>query len=256
MLIPRSPRPRRLAFAVATSRWLTQAPLWLGVAIAAGVWGCQPPDTFLRSGSGGQVGSGQGGVGLGGHTGTGGATGLGGTNGIGGATGTGGGAGAAGRTGTGGGTGVAGTTGAGGRGTGGVVGAGGTPDGGAPDRAGAGGMIGTGGAAGADAGSDADSGSVGGTGPCAGLCANPIIITMVQLPSTNQGTDATCYESTLTHQGGNCGNFMAPRTFSINGTVIPICTSGGNFSLPARVNGGYCFQSSAGQPQFAYFGLF
>jgi len=129
--------------------------------------------------------------------------------------------------------------------------------------AGTGGMImGTGGAV-MDAGNDADGGMVGGTGPCAGLCANPIPppgATPTSVPSTNQGVGATCYEVTGTYQGGNCGNFVAPRTFSVNGTALAVCvatTSGGNFSLPGtRRNGGYCFQASAGDYPYAYFGLF
>lgn len=248
MLTPRFPRARRLVL------W-SSCLVWLGTVAAAGIGGCQGPDTFLRKddGSGGVGASGFGGfIGLGGAIGLGGFVGLGGSPGIGG-----GGAGTGGRVGT------------GGRGTGGtvVVGTGGSPgtggrDGGAPDLAGSGGRVGTGGAPGMDAGHDAEGGVVG-TGPCAGLCANPIAppgATPTSVPSTNQGVGATCYEVIGNFQGGNCGNFMAPRTLSINGVVVPTCgatTSGGNFNLPAtRINGGYCFQATAGEFSYAYFGLF
>lgn len=237
MLTPRFSRARWLVL------W-SAALVWLGAAGGAGIGGCQGPDTFLRKDGIGVGGSGVGGGGPG----------------LGGATGAGG------RVGTGG-LGAGGTVATGGRGAGGtVVGTGGTPaiggrDGGAPDVPGTDGMA-TGGAPGMDAGRDADGGVVG-TGPCAGLCANPISppgATATSVPSTNQGTGATCFEVTGSYQGGNCGNFVAPRTFSVNGTVIAVCGAtavGGNFTLPAtRVNGGYCFQASPGQFSYAYFGLF
>jgi hypothetical protein len=220
----------------------------LGLVAVAGSWGCQGPDTFLRTGAGAggsHTGTGGSNFGVGGHAGVGGMTG-GGVGGTGaGGSGTGGRVGTGGIVGTGG-NGTAGVTGTGGR----IVGTGGARDGGA-DMAGVGGMIVS------DGGADADGSVVSGTGPCMGFCINPIVLTGATVPSTSQGTGATCYEATGTYGGGNCGNFVAPRTFSINGVVVPICTTGGNFSLPAtRVNGGYCFQSSPGEFSYAYFGLF
>ena len=101
---------------------------FLGFVAVAGVWGCQGPDTFLRSGLGaGGRPSGFGGfnvVGVGGH-GVGGMTGVGGMGVGGGGTG---------------GRATGGTVGTGGNGTGGLAGTGGARDGGA-DVTGVGGMI-------------------------------------------------------------------------------------------------------------------
>jgi hypothetical protein len=239
-----------------TSRLPLARPLavfaWLGIVAVTGIWGiwgiggCQSPDTFLRKDGGGPTGLG--GSGVGGSPGLGGSLGIGGHLGIGG-------------------TGLGGAPGTGGRGTGGSVGTGGRAtggggrvDAGSADVAGTGGRTGAGGATVVDAGIDGDGGDgsvIGGIGPCAGLCANPTVITTSTFPSTNLGVGATCFESTQTYHGGSCGNFVAPRTFSVNGAVIAVCSaSGGQFTLAARVNGGYCFQASPGQFAYAYFGLF
>jgi hypothetical protein len=58
-----------------------------------------------------------------------------------------------------------------------------------------------------------------------------------------------------TLNGGNCGNFAAPRTFQINGTLMS-CTGGNWPSLPAKRNGGYCFQATAGDFPWAFFTTF
>jgi hypothetical protein len=52
-----------------------------------------------------------------------------------------------------------------------------------------------------------------------------------------------------------CGNFVAPRTFSANGTAID-CAKGGTFDLPATKNGGYCMQAGAGNQPYAYYTTF
>jgi hypothetical protein len=52
-----------------------------------------------------------------------------------------------------------------------------------------------------------------------------------------------------------CGNFVSPRTLTANGTPFD-CLSGGIQQLPARRNGGYCIQTSAGQYSYAYFTTF
>jgi hypothetical protein len=67
---------------------------------------------------------------------------------------------------------------------------------------------------------------------------------------TNISTNAVCYESTYALNGFNCGN-MSGRTFQVNGQTI---TCGSNMTPPAKVNGGYCFQMSAGGSSSAYFG--
>jgi hypothetical protein len=59
-----------------------------------------------------------------------------------------------------------------------------------------------------------------------------------------------CRETTANLAGANCGNFLAPRTFRVNNEVR---TCGGNITLPAKRNGGYCFQATAGDFAWAYF---
>jgi len=54
-----------------------------------------------------------------------------------------------------------------------------------------------------------------------------------------------------------CGNFVSPRTMTVNGTSIDCVSNGGaNTTLPAARNGGYCFQASAGQYSYAYFSTY
>jgi hypothetical protein len=95
-------------------------------------------------------------------------------------------------------------------------------------------------------------GSGGGTGPCAGLCSNPITVAPMAI-SGNLGTGATCHEVA---SGGitsvSCGNFAAPRTFTVNGTSFDCINKQGG-TLPATRNGGYCMQASAGDYSYAYF---
>jgi hypothetical protein len=68
----------------------------------------------------------------------------------------------------------------------------------------------------------------------------------------NLGTGATCNEvvGSVTHLV--CGNFVAPRTFSVNGTSFD-CVAGSGGVLPAPINGGFCMEASAGQYSYAYF---
>jgi hypothetical protein len=53
---------------------------------------------------------------------------------------------------------------------------------------------------------------------------------------------AFCYETTGAVNGGACSNFVAPRTLSVNGTAMNC----GGWTVPARVNGGYCVYGPAG----------
>ncbi len=264
-----------------------------GVGLVVGLmqFACQGPEEFFRSdgdltGLGGSPpgtgGDGTGGeLATGGFTGTGGLTGTGGTH-TGGVTGTGGthtggvtgtgGTHTGGVTGTGGthtggvtgtgGTHTGGVTGTGGRATGGFTGTGGTHTGGVTGTGGraTGGFTGTGGRAtggvtggGGKAGGSGAAGAVG-TGPCAGLCTDPTEITTKSFSSGSVGTDAVCFESKVAIQGGNCSNVTAPRTFSINGKVE---ACGQNWpSVPAMVNGGYCYEFTAGQPDYSAFTTF
>ena len=111
-----------------------------------------------------------------------------------------------------------------------------------------------------DAGGDAGGGATGtggsppATGPCAALCTNP---TAISLPhaAADLGSDATCEEAKGSIDGGNCGNFVSPRTFKVNGVTVP-CTTADWTTIPPRRNGGYCFQASAGSHSYAYFVTF
>jgi hypothetical protein len=45
---------------------------------------------------------------------------------------------------------------------------------------------------------------------------------------------------------------VSPRTLRVNGTTMS-CTGGNWSSLPAKLNGGYCIQTTAGDHPWAYF---
>jgi hypothetical protein len=96
------------------------------------------------------------------------------------------------------------------------------------------------------------SGSTGGTGttPCASFCSSPTEMATQSYSTSNLPTTAACYESKFAITGFNCGN-MSGRTFTVNGQTI---TCGGNAAPPAMVNGGYCFQATAGGSTGGYFG--
>lgn len=92
-----------------------------------------------------------------------------------------------------------------------------------------------------------------GAAPCAGLCSNPARFGASNFSSGNLGTNATCHETAAALNGGVCGNFAAGRWLSVNGQTMPC--SGGNWPnpLPAKRNGGYCIQTTAGNYPWAYF---
>ncbi|MEP6655545.1 MAG: hypothetical protein ABJA82_19420, partial [Myxococcales bacterium] len=213
-----------------------------------------------RSGSGGRQGTGggfeppaTGGNGTGGISATGGGGASTGGSGFGsGGTGTGGAA--TGGRGTGGGS-SGGAMGTGGRGSGGAA-SGGAASGGAAATGGAGGRgsggrgtasggRGTGGAASGGAG-----GGGTGSGPCSGLCTGAITVPAAQTIG-NLGTAATCHQIIGMIQAVICGNFVAPRTLTVNSAANP-CTGGG-IPVPAPRNGGYCMQATPGQAAWAYF---
>lgn len=87
--------------------------------------------------------------------------------------------------------------------------------------------------------------------PCGGLCTGPTVFSGPSYNSGNLGTGAQCFETTANLTGANCGNFASGRTFEVNGTAVTC--NGGNISLPAKRNGGYCFEASAGNQAWAYF---
>jgi PKD repeat protein len=92
-----------------------------------------------------------------------------------------------------------------------------------------------------------------GSTPCAGLCTNPVNFTINgSFQSGNIGTGAVCYQTTSTINGGNCGNFVSARSLQVNGTTES-CAGGNWSSVPAKRNGGYCIQTTAGNYSWAYF---
>jgi Bacterial Ig domain len=87
-----------------------------------------------------------------------------------------------------------------------------------------------------------------GSRPCTGLCSNPVVFTSASYQSGSLGTGATCHETTASLAGGNCSN-MGSRTLKVNNTTM----SCSGWSLPAKRNGGYCIQATAGTPDYAAF---
>ena len=91
-----------------------------------------------------------------------------------------------------------------------------------------------------------------GTTPCSGLCTNPVIFTSNNYNSGNLGTGAVCYQTSASLNGGVCGNMASGRKLTVNGVQMS-CTSNWPTPLPAKRNGGYCVQTTAGNFAYAYF---
>jgi subtilisin family serine protease len=87
--------------------------------------------------------------------------------------------------------------------------------------------------------------------PCSSLCASPTPFAGPSFSSGSLGATAKCFQTVANLNGSNCGNFANGRTFRVNN--VPVTCSGGNITLPAKRNGGYCFQASAGDFPWAYF---
>lgn len=90
------------------------------------------------------------------------------------------------------------------------------------------------------------------TTPCSGLCTNPKIFSGGNYSSGNLGSTAVCYQTTGNLNGGVCGNLASGRKFTVNGVAMS-CTSNWPNPLPAKRNGGYCIQATAGDYPWAYF---
>jgi hypothetical protein len=200
-----------------------------------GSGGSSPVSTGGRVGSGGRSSSG-GRVGTGGVGEAGGSTndgsGGGGRSGTGGRSGSGGAAGgSAGRSGTGG---QAGRTGSGG--SSGRIGTGGS--------AGGGGRGGTSGAAG-NVGGRGGGGGTTSISTAAEPCTPAKTVTGGQTGNF-ETTGAFCFKTTDNISGWGCSNFDG-RTLKVNGTAITCGTT----PLPAKVNGGYYFDCSAGTYTYA-----
>jgi len=91
----------------------------------------------------------------------------------------------------------------------------------------------------------------GATTPCSGLCSSPTQFTGPGYSSGSLGTAATCSQTSANLSGANCGQFASGRTFRVNN--VQVTCNGGNITLPAKRNGGYCFQASAGDFAWAYY---
>ena len=74
----------------------------------------------------------------------------------------------------------------------------------------------------------------------------------VSFQSNNLGTAAICYETTANLNGLVCGNFASGRTFKFNNQTGN-CSANPSLSSIPKVNGGYCFQMSAGGCNYASF---
>lgn len=97
--------------------------------------------------------------------------------------------------------------------------------------------------------------TVGGAGalPCDGLCTGAVTFSNVSYNSGNLGVAATCHQTSANLQAALCGNFAGARTFRVNNTQV---SCSGTITLPAKRNGGYCFQASAGDYAWAYFATY
>jgi hypothetical protein len=85
------------------------------------------------------------------------------------------------------------------------------------------------------------------------MCTNPTNFTISgSFQSGSIGTGAICYQTTSPVHGGNCGNFVSPRTLTVNGATES-CTASNWASVPAARNGGYCVQTTTGNQSWAFF---
>jgi hypothetical protein len=89
--------------------------------------------------------------------------------------------------------------------------------------------------------------------PCTGICPNPVNFTWSgSYQSGALGTRAVCRQTTQNWVGGNCGNFVWPRSLYVNGTKMS-CDGQNWKSVPDKLNGGYCVYVTPGNQSWAYF---
>jgi hypothetical protein len=86
------------------------------------------------------------------------------------------------------------------------------------------------------------------------MCS-PSIEVPKNMNSGDLGTAATCHFVEGTAGGMVCGNFVSPRAMTVNGTSFN-CVSGQGGNLPAPRNGGWCFETTAGNNSYAYFATY
>jgi hypothetical protein len=92
------------------------------------------------------------------------------------------------------------------------------------------------------------------TRPCDGICDNAVVFSWSgSYQSGNLQTGAVCRETTQNIVGGNCGNFVSPRTLSLNGQVMACNNQNWTTPLPPKRNGGYCVSTTPGQQPYAFF---
>jgi subtilisin family serine protease len=90
------------------------------------------------------------------------------------------------------------------------------------------------------------------TSPCANLCSNPTNFTINgSFQSGPIGTGAVCLQTRSIVHGGNCGNFVSPRTLRVNGVQEP-CNNLNWATVPAAKDGGWCIQTTAGLQSWAF----
>ncbi len=79
-------------------------------------------------------------------------------------------------------------------------------------------------------------------------CANPRAPQSPGVSGTLNTTNAVCFFIDETINGWGCSSFGA-RTVSANGTRMTC----GQVPMPAKVDGGYYFEVSEGEPSYASF---
>jgi len=88
--------------------------------------------------------------------------------------------------------------------------------------------------------------------PCTGLCNNPVSFGINgSFQSGPIGTGAVCLQTKAVVHGGNCGNFVSPRSLKVNGTT-EVCNNLNWAAIPPARNGGYCIQTTAGNQPWAF----
>jgi hypothetical protein len=79
----------------------------------------------------------------------------------------------------------------------------------------------------------------------------PIVFTSANFNSGNLGTAATCPPDRREHQRRQLRQLRDGPHLPINDSLVS-CTGGNWSSLPAKRNGGYCFQATAGDFPWAF----
>jgi hypothetical protein len=81
---------------------------------------------------------------------------------------------------------------------------------------------------------------------CTGICNNPTTITL-PYSSSGLGTAPVCLETVAPLQGGNCSQFVSPRTLQVNQQTMT-CNGANWTSLPPQRGPGHCITATSGNP--------